>query len=148
MAHIDIGDEQTRTSFEGAPDVSIVNVENGETTLSISLHAEPINDKHESLHTVITFGKVRLYSFHESAFGGPPENPRDRSLRLIEVTDSELKAWHFDHGFREMVEQTSPFGERPAEADYRHYRIVFDEHGTYDVICLDLDIRQELRPVG
>jgi hypothetical protein len=69
-------------------------------------------------------------------------NRHDVAFRLIEITDSTEIERLLTSGRFSSATPGQRLGGVLAEDDLHHYRVTFDDHGTYDVICTDIAIRR------
>lgn len=85
--------------------------------------------------TTLTFANVLDFRWSDFELGLTLPNPSDTKFRLIEITDSETIRNFLGEGkLREHA-----FGATKEE-DLRHYRISFDDHGTYDIVCTSMSV--------
>jgi hypothetical protein len=124
------------TTWDDGPAVSVITRPSGNPTDLVIEYVSAIGGKRK---TRITFANVYQYSWIDEFVDRDP-NVDDFEFGLIEVLDSEL--------IRRMI-QFSPYRDAPEgmrlggvlkEFDLHHYRIGFDDHGTYDVVCTDLSV--------
>jgi hypothetical protein len=121
-----------RTSFTPAPSVTVRTTPDDCTTLVIEFPAEPgVGGR----TTRLTFDDVVEYGFVDYSFLHFHGNRDAHDLRLIEVLGSEHLAAHYRS-------RTGAKGEFAARL--RHFRIGFDEHGYYDVLCAGVRIESML----
>ena len=142
MSHVDVPGEGLRTSFTPAPTVRVLNVPDAPTTMILEFPSGLTVDGVPAPLTRLTFGGVMEYRWITTGFVYFTTDRGDRGFKLIEITNSELKELLLS---RSMWRQITP-GERLGgvlkENQLRHFRIGFDEHGHYDVLCVDLAIEQ------
>lgn len=132
MAYRVVAGEALGTTWDDAPIVRVVNRPAGNPTDVVIEYVSAPNRKST---TRITFSNVIEYHWVDCDYDRVGPNAGDYEFGLIEIVDSEFIA---------RIIATSPYSDAPAgdrlggvlsEVDLRHYRIGFDEHGTYDVVC-------------
>ncbi|TDD35528.1 hypothetical protein E1287_13700 [Actinomadura sp. KC06] len=90
--------------------------------------------------TRLVFGRVVQYAWGQFEFPLSLGNPQDSGFHLIEITDSELVRRIVEEGHFSHYPPGQRAGASVPEDELRHYRLGFDEHGYYDVVCADLEI--------
>lgn len=131
-----------RTSFAEYPTVTFqATPDQGPVSLTLEFEGELRDEQRRRHITRVVFNEVKELRWVESRHEYMPTDPDDFELALIEVTDSELIERMKNMGpHREL-----PPGERLGrlkESDLRHFRIGFDEHGTYDILCTEITIER------
>lgn len=138
--HTVVSGDGLETRYSAAPRVSVSTQEDGRPRLDLEFVSAPRVAGEVGRTTHVAFDEVLEYHWMDFEFGLSMGNDRDTRFRLVEITDSTL--------VRRILEE-GKFSSRPAgqraggvldEAGIRHYRICFDDHGTYDVICTGLAI--------
>jgi hypothetical protein len=121
--------EGLRTTYAFAPRVTVSTKRDGPTSVRLEFASSPIHGEGQEFRvTCLTFNRVFEYGWAHFESGRPESNGEDVEFALIEIADSE-------------VVSDLRAGWRPnALPRMRHYRICFDDNGTYDVICEHLDI--------
>jgi hypothetical protein len=121
--------EGLRTTFSGAPRVSfLTDAESAWVKVELAFTSSPMLDGDGiTRQTVLGFDDVFYFCWNGWDFHLKPSNPSDVELGLIEIRDSEILSEVFATG-------------RYWGGDPHHYRITFDDHGTYDVGCRTLDV--------
>lgn len=136
------------TQYDDSPEVRILNASGGSTQLSITYYAGLITPSGTAPKAQILFHDVLEYrwvidSFEYEDFD---EHQDDFSLGLIEIVNSRYIDRMASRGpWRDHPQMR--FGDVINEADVKHYRIVFDEYGHFDVIALGVSI-EEVSIVG
>jgi hypothetical protein len=120
------------TTFDDHPAVLVTNRPAGN---SPSLQIQYIAATGASRHTRIEFEGVFWYQWIDEDLEIYNHQPDDYEFGLIEIVDSEeIRRW-----------VTGPPGRGlPGvlkESDLHHYRLGFQGHGTYDIICTDMTSR-------
>jgi hypothetical protein len=116
-----------RTSYAFAPLVTVSVKPDGPARLQLEFASSPVyRDNQEFRVTRLSFDKVAAYCWNDFEFHRQISNDDDVEFSLIEVTDSNVVA--------ELRATGRPL------PGLHHYRISFDDHGTYDVICEKLEI--------
>jgi hypothetical protein len=90
--------------------------------------------------TRITFKSVWEYRWIITDFVYYPTDPDAHAFALIEVFDSGLKQRLIEHSKYRSLPAGDRLGGVVKEADLRHFRIGFDHHGAYEVLCLGVQI--------
>jgi hypothetical protein len=128
MTHRVVEGSGLRTSYAYAPQLTISTERDGPTSVRMAFPASPITRAgQESDVTVLTFTRVAGYCWNDFEYHRLPSNVDDAELGLIEISDSQMVAEILATG-------------RYVGAPLRHFRITFDDHGTYDVVCQSFDI--------
>ena len=128
MAHQRVGGEGLRTTYAFAPRVSTSTIRDGPTSIVLEFASSGIyRDGQEVRVTQLRFDHVVAYDWNDFEFHRYPSNPKDVELGLIEMVDSPIVA---------EIRST----ERYVGEGLRHFRISFNDHGTYDIICEKIDI--------
>jgi hypothetical protein len=128
VAHRAVEGDGLRTIYAFAPRAVISTERNGPTTFRLSFASSPIySDDDDARTTLLTFEHVVEYEFNDFEFHRYSSNPQDVDFGLIEILGSQIVA---------KIRSTG----RYIGDDLRHFRICFDDHGTYDVVCEQLRI--------
>lgn len=133
MSHHLVEGEGLKTSYAFAPRVTVVTGEEGSTPLQIGegpthLQMEFISaaltgpPPQEVRVTRLMFEHVLEYAWSDFEFLRDLYGLNVGALALVEIKESPAMA---------QIRATG----RYIGADLRHYRITFDDHGTYDVVC-------------
>lgn len=142
MTHRRVGGDETRTRYTSAPLVTVRTKPNDFPTVVLEFQSSLLNEPGPLLTTRLEFHSVFEYRFIATDHVYFLTDRDDRAFALIEILDSQLKE---ELVSRSMYQGFTP-GERLGgfvkEADLRHYRIGFDEHGHYDLLSLGVDIEQ------
>lgn len=131
--HVVVEGDGLRTQFAYAPKVSLEAAQDGPMTVKMRFASSVIGaDKRVSV-TTLTFANVLDFRWSDFELGLAIPNPDDTGFRLIEVVDSGtieefLREGKLRQRRRGLIK----------EEDLRHFRIAFDDHGTYDVVCTDV----------
>lgn len=118
-----------RTRWDDEPLVLITNHRDRGGVVELSWATEPLRSGWVARRTRVTFADVIEYRWRY--FDVDVDRGEEGALELGEITDSARIAELRSQGF---------------ESELRHYKISFDEHGRYDVICTDLHV--EYRPAS
>jgi hypothetical protein len=128
VAHRALEGEGLRTTYAFAPRAVISTERDGPTTFRLSFASSAIYlDDDDVRTTLLTFEHVVEYEFNDFEFHRYSSNPQDVEFGLIEILSSPIVA--------EIRSTGRYIGD-----DLRHFRICFDDHGTYDVVCERLRI--------
>jgi hypothetical protein len=128
VAHRAVEGDGLRTIYAFAPRAVISTERNDPTTFRLSFASSPIySDDDDARTTLLTFEHVVEYEFNDFEFHRYSSNPQDVEFGLIEILGSPIVA---------KIRSTG----RYIGDDLRHFRICFDDHGTYDVVCEQLRI--------
>jgi hypothetical protein len=128
VAHRVVEGEGLRTTYAYAPQVVTASEEDGPTTVQLSFDSSAIHRGGDGARTtMLAFEHVVAYEFNDFEFDRISSNPEDIEFGLIEILGSPIVA---------EVRATG----RYIGDNLRHFRISFDDHGTYDIICERLNI--------
>lgn len=120
--------EGLRTTYAFAPRVTASAKRDGPTSVYLEFGSSPVYQDNQGFKvTRLSFEHVVEYDWNDFEFHRFPANPADVELGLIEITDSELVA---------EIESSGKYIGEPLH----HFRITFDDHGTYDIVCQRLTI--------
>jgi hypothetical protein len=124
----------SRTSWDDQPTITVRNKASQSTTLVIEFFSEP----NAGRRTRLTFDAVWRYEWTEFSVGYESTNRKDGEFALVEILDSEVVSDMLEHGH--WLEEGPHRNLRDVfhATPLRHYRISFDDHGEYDVICSQL----------
>ena len=123
MAHMRVEGEGLRTTYAFAPRVSTSTVRDGPTSIRLEFASSGIYcDDQEVRVTQLQFDHVVAYNWNDFEFHILTSNFQDVELGLIEIADSPTVA--------EIRSTKRYIGE-----GLHHFRITFDDHGTYDIVC-------------
>jgi hypothetical protein len=128
------------TMREGCPQVTISGGGDSHVCLSIRYHASCVGEPY--LIGEVEFPGVYEFRFIDADFRYErhAEHLYDSRFALIEVENSayvEEMAAKRDLGYR----TENRFGDLIPESSVKHYRMVFDEYGQYDVIAREVIVR-------
>jgi len=128
MAHQIVEGEGLRTTYAFAPRVTVSTQRDGPTSICLTFASSGIyQDDQEVRVTQLSFKHIVEYEWNDFEFHRFSSNPQDVEFGLIEITDSPIAA---------EIRSTG----RYIGASLHHFRICFDDHGTYDVVCERLEI--------
>ena len=128
MVYRRVSGDGLRTRWDDQPIVLISNHRDRFGTMDLSWATQPASDGWMAPRTRIVFDDVVEYRWkYWDVVDG--EQSEEGGLELGEFEDSDRVSALVDQGFE----------------DLRHFRISFDEHGTYDVICRGIRIHYEAR---
>jgi len=134
--HVAIEGERLRTQFAGAPHVAL-EASLGSNDAVFEFDSSLRDSNGFNWVTVVRFMRVLDFRFFDFELGLEDQmtNPGDLEYCLIEITDSDLtRAFVASGALRRTAVPIV------AEEDLRHYRIAFDDHGIYDVVCLGIEL--------
>ncbi len=136
--YVAVEGERLRTQFADAPRVSL-NALSGSTDAVIEFDSSLIEPDGENWVTDVRFVHVIDFRFTDFELGLKEQmaNPDDLENRLIEITDSDIL-----RAFARAGSLSRTAIPVLAEKDLRHYRISFDDHGIYDVVCTGIEITE------
>jgi hypothetical protein len=120
-----------RTTFAEFPQISLdFAAERSHVTMRFAV--SPTVDGNWDCATV-TFDRVLDFHFYDFEIGLPFPDGEDLEFGLIECIESQLVSSFTSSG---VLSRTA----RPVVSlrDLRHLRIAFDDHGVYDIVCLDV----------
>jgi hypothetical protein len=139
LANIVVAGAGLRTTFAGAPRITFNAVADARPGIEMVFPASPLSADRDFEVTSLTFSDVIEFHFIDFETGLHFGHEHDVKFALIEITDSTEIDRLLNHGRF----SSEPPGRRLGaigEHNVHHYRIAFDDHGTYDVICTDLVI--------
>jgi hypothetical protein len=120
--------EGLRTTYASAPLVHVTTRRDGPTSLRLEFSSSPVTAAGQAFQvTRLSFEGVVAYAWNHFEFHRVPSNPNDSAFGLIEILDSPIVA--------EVVSTRRYIGD-----PLKHYRITFDDHGTYDIVGARLTI--------
>ena len=91
------------------------------------------------------FDVVWHYRWIDMDVGYEPENRDDYEFTLIEITDSALVKGFLARGHWQNDGESGDLRTALGAEAVRHFRIGFDDHGTYDVLCGDVQVERDFR---
>lgn len=138
-------DPELGTSWDDQPVVAVVNRSNHSTTLVLVFVTTPGDDSTPVRRSRLTFHSVWYYRWIEWDLGYEPDNTEDYEFALIEVLDSELVGDIRARGKYLNDGPTSDLKSVLGPDRPRHFRIAFDDHGMYDVLCDSVDVEHDDR---
>ena len=146
MGYRAIEGEAFRTRYEGAPEVRWISVEDAHLAVEVAFQVVSTPRGSEATFTTIRFDSVFEFRWIESEVTYFPSNPDDFEFGLIEIVDSDL----IELLVRSGMHASQPVGQRLGgvldERHLRHFRIGFDDYGTFDVVCLEVLWDQHTKP--
>lgn len=124
-----------RTTYAESPNVRFRSSE-GRPDIEMFFAASPMVAGKFSRAEVL-FKDVLDFRFYDFEIGLPIPNEDDFEFGLIECIDSQTLR-QFDSSA--ALSRTA----RPilSGRDLHHYRIAFDDHGTYDIVCLGFELQR------
>ncbi|HEY3751967.1 MAG TPA: hypothetical protein VGL80_22520 [Pseudonocardiaceae bacterium] len=133
MYHM-VNGEHLSTIFDDGPTVTFVS-NDGHRALVMEFDSSAIDDTEENWLTSISFSRVLDFHFYDSEIGLPLPNESDYEFALIEVENSEvIDLFKSSRSLERTAMPVTRLG------DLHHYRVSFDDHGTYDVVCVGLTV--------
>ena len=137
-------DPELRTGWDDEPILTVINKRNESIRLVLEFVTSPEGKGKAARWSRVVFNVVWYYRWIEADVGYEPDNPDDFEFALIEITDSALVQdflargrWPSDNG---AADPRMILGPDPV----RHFRIGFDDHGTYDVLCGDIHVERNV----
>jgi hypothetical protein len=131
-----------RTRYAGTPAVAIHAVPDGPLVLEVAFQAEPARAGTEAEFTRLQFEDVREYRWIASDQTYFPVNCDDFEFGLIEIIDSEQIKRLLAEGMYADRPPGQRLGGTIDESELHHYRVGFDEYGSFDVICMGLQVER------
>lgn len=131
------------TRLEDAPSVRILGASGEPVTLIIQYHARETVEGQPPLFGEITFFDVLEYRWIADFvdYEDYPEHEKDFEFGLVEIIDSKYIENMASKGpWRDFPGQR--FGPGIKESSVRHFRIVFDEYGKFDIIAFEVSVRE------
>jgi hypothetical protein len=132
VAHAVVEREGLRTTYAFAPRIALSVKRDGPTSLQMEFASSPIyRDGAEFRVTQLIFDRVLASCWNDFEFHRLPSNQSDNKLALIEI---------FDSGIVAELRETG----RSLPETVHHFRISFDNHGTYDIVSERLTIAYDV----
>ena len=128
------------TRYDGTPRLAVTAVDDGPVSVEVLFRASEARTGEPADFTRIVFEDVIEYRWVASNQTYFMMNREDFEFGLIEIIDSELIAAMLNEGMYASQPKGKRFGGVIDEANLRHYRIGFDDYGTLDVVCLNIQI--------
>jgi hypothetical protein len=144
MAHRFVPLDGVESRYAEAPRVTVVTRGEGRPGLVLDFISSELGPSGEFRVTRLTFERVLEYHWTDDQLGLQLGNEEDVEFDLIEITDSELIRRRLEEGFYSQHPAGQRLGGVLEESDIHHYRICFDHHGTYDVVCVDVDAQTHI----
>jgi hypothetical protein len=139
VAYSIIGDGRLSTRRSDGPEVRIRG--RGDTPLEVELLYEVLVEEPSGFAPArLLFESVLEYRWVQTDVTYFLGNDRDFRFDLIEIEGSE----HVERMASSGMNRRQPVGQRLGgvidERSVRHFRIGFDDYGTFEVLCLDLEV--------
>lgn len=140
MTHRRIGGGAWATRWAGAPEVTVTAVEDHPTTVTLTYPVAPAPAGAQGARVRVELREVLAFRFGDFDLVHDVSDPAETAFDLIQIEGS---------GWLERVLTEGPHSWRPvgdrlggvlAEDRPQHHRVTFDDHGTYDVLCVGIDI--------
>jgi len=130
------------TMYEEAPEVSVVSVVGKRPVVTIRYRANSIEEGKPQVYGEIQFLSVLEYRWDDfDHYYSPYENDEDLEFKLIRILDSQWVETMASKGwFQKYAGQR--FGPQLSESRVKHFRIAFDDYGIFDVVALNIAIRE------
>lgn len=129
------------TRYDDAPAVVMHNRENeGGSDLQIEFQSQSAGPGDRYRRTRITFKDIWEFRWVVTDFVYYTTDRGSHAFTLIEVLHSELKRRLIDHSKYRSLPPGDRLGGVVKEDQVKHYRIGFDAHGAYEVLCTGLQI--------
>lgn len=138
-------DAELHTGWDDAPTLTVVNRSDETTTLVLEFVTTPTDGTTPRRYSRVTFSTVWLYRWVATDIGYDPPDIDDYEFSLIEITDSPLVEEVFTKGSWQNEGQERDLRKLFGTDGIRHFRIGFDDHGTYDVLCATADVQHNSR---
>ena len=146
MSYIKVEIPGGGTGYENSPSVQIIGGGNSDKTIILKYASDLIKENEMRAFGEITFTGVLEYrwvTFEYEYYPYDEELEESEGFELIQIIDSK---------WVENMASKSPFRNYPnrrfgpfiKESDVKHFRISFDDYGCFDIICLEVVIRQVL----
>ncbi len=119
------------TRYAYAPTVRMEAEDDGPTRVVMEYTSSTIQESQPPLRTRLTFSRVLEFRWSEFDRGVGLRDS-DHAFSLIEITDSAVIA--------EINRRVTERGWD--KRTLHHYRIGFDDHGRYEIVCAELDIQE------
>lgn len=129
------------TKFDSGPTVTIIGPSDHPVSITITYNARDISGNRAPLLGELTFLNVLEYRWVSDVAEYYPYDDEDQfDFGLVQIFRSKLIEDMASKGrWRDMPNQR--FGPYLDEQAIKHFRIMFDEYGYFDIIALDVHIR-------
>ncbi|HEU5109388.1 MAG TPA: hypothetical protein VFT95_12675 [Micromonosporaceae bacterium] len=135
-----LDEEGLRTSRSEAPRVEFRTVNDDRPSIRLVFTSSKLRDGQPFQEAAVTFGGVVYFHWsdfdHEMLHG----NVADTGFGLLEITDSELVRQLAERDRNLRPPERLHGGGIDWEQEVHHYRIAFDDHGMYEVVCFALSV--------
>ena len=135
MTYRRVGGDETRTRYASAPIVRVESRTDSSMCVQIAFWSGEGPAGSSKRYTVVSFLDVMEFGWVEFDFGGPKENRFDFEFALIEIVDSERI-----NGILLRDRDTDQGSATWSVAGLHHFRLGFDDHGTYDIVALSVEL--------
>lgn len=129
--------EGLRTTYTESPHVEFRS-SGGRPDVRMCFAASPLVAGRSS-RAELVFESVLDFRFHDFEVGLTILDENDFEFGLIECMESQTL-----HLFDRSAALSRTSSLILSGSDLHHYRIAFDDHGTYDIVCLELELKLEL----
>ncbi len=140
MSHIAVDKGNLKTRYGGTPSVKVEGVPDGPVALELVYQVESTRAGSAAKSARIRFDGVLEYRWIASDQTYFTDNETDFTFELIEILDSGQVARMLDRGMYADLPAGQRLGGTVDEAHLRHFRIGFDDYGSFDVVCLRLEV--------
>ena len=133
------------TTLDDAPQVQIIGSSGTGVTVVIKYNSSYIEEGKPSRFGEITFSGIFEYRWVKSDFEyeAHPEHEGDYEFGLIEIMDSAYIEDMASKGSRrDYPGERFGFGRDFPESRVRHFRLAFDDYGRFDVIAVEVTIKE------
>lgn len=142
MAYAHVAGGGLHTTYAEAPVVEVVTHREAMPDLSLVFRSAPTTEDVSAAFTKVVFRQILEYHWVNYLLDLELGNQGDLAFRLIEISDSDRLRRLVEAGILGCANLSDRLDEKFNESDVRHYRICFDDHGTYEVICTEVSISQ------
>ena len=138
MSYTMIDRDNLATSRSDPPAVQFLCGPDEDPVVSLRFTSSALRGGHTFQDAMLTFSSVLHFQWSDFDKAWPMNHGDDVEFGLVRITNSTL----VDDWRRRDSSPRVPggYGGGIDWGEVRHYRICFDDHGTYDIVCLDLQV--------
>jgi hypothetical protein len=144
MGHKEVTEPPLRTKFASTVRVRVLGDVDTRIGLQLEFPSAP-SEGGQRRFSRVTFKSVFEYRWVFSETEYFAFDRRDFKFSLIEIIDSEQVKAMVNLGMLASQPEGKRLGQVADERSVRHFRIGFDDYGTFDVIALEVEIEKVLR---
>lgn len=140
MGYQQVDGDGLRTRYAGTPSIAVTAAPDGPVQVEVTFQAEPARKDEQALFTTLIFTGVLEYRWVAADQTYFVTNKDDFEFALIEIVDSGLIELMVSEGVYSNRQPGQRLGGVIDERKLHHYRIGFDDYGTFDIISIGIKI--------